>query len=136
MDHWICPGCNKKISSNLKRCPYCQPTGIAATVQPATDQTETGPLPPPAAEEAIAVPDKYPALQFLIYVVKFIAILPLIVAIIGFFAATGAPLAGKIGAVSIAIIWSILIWACAEASQVFIDIEKNLRKLIETTRQS
>lgn len=33
MDHWICPGCNKKIAASLKKCPHCgtpekEPTAI------------------------------------------------------------------------------------------------------------
>lgn len=78
----------------------------------------------------ITVPVKYSALNFILWIVKIIAILP---PLIGFFMMFGdlGPVEARVGGFALSCVWGVLLFASTESVQVFLDIEENQRKMLQ-----
>lgn len=125
MNFWVCPSCNKKISTSVKACPHCRPNGQAATQAPVPSSVAS--LPP--GEPVVEVASKYNAMGFISICIKATAALMVLSGVLMLFG--DIPAAAKAGGLAGSIIFGVMIYAYSEAIDIAVDIEANQRKIIK-----
>lgn len=148
-----CPSCGHEDQQPFAQCPKCgliikrymdklaervrmeqaredqarRKAGAEATAK-AVAETQVSKI--AITEDSIDATNKYPALQFILGLIKVAAALPFVLVVISMLFSSSARSMAGAGATIGTLIWGVILWAAAEASEVFIDIEKNQRKII------
>lgn len=140
----LCTYCSKPRPKTVSVCPYCKPPASAifnngigkaaekfakvsdemAARSDRKDRLESARLPPDLDQSC-----RYPSLAMISVIIKIVAVVPVILALIVLFFMP-SPIGTKIAGVALTVVWAILVWAGSESIQIFIDMEENQRKII------
>jgi len=146
-----CPSCNHAAETEFEACPKCGLI-IKRYVEKITEKAKLDHTQKEDTQRKVQhetkwtnvndVEDKYPALGIILILAKVTAILPILFSLVVLFfpSSTGVPFlqatAIKCLLIIISVIWGVMVWAGAESVEIFIDMERNQRKILKALSQT